>query len=317
MGKIKILNPGLLSTIQDMGRVGYQQFGMPVSGAMDSNALQVANVLVGNAATEACIEATFLGPEIEFLADAEFAVAGAVADVFLNEQAVDAYHNHRVRQGDILKFGPVKEGCRLYIAVGGGIDVPKVMGSKSTYLRGQLGGYKGRALQQGDEIQIGVSEAFQKRQLNREALVFPKKHNHIRVIAAIENVAFTMKGLKAFLNETYTVSSQSDRMGYRLNGPRIDHVAGADILSAGIANGTIQVPAHGEPIIMLADRQTVGGYTKIANVISADLPLLGQLKAGDKIRFVEVRLDEAHRLLQEQNQQIISAVSVILPKNKA
>ena len=197
------------------------------------------------------------------------------------------------------------------MALAGGIDVPLVMGSKSTYLRGKLGGYCGRALQQGDVIETGSSDKFQQRQINPDSFILPKETNKIRVIAAIESKSFTFNGIEKFLNEEYTVSSQSDRMGYRLNGPRIEHHEGADILSAGIANGTIQVPAHGEPIIMLADRQTVGGYTKIANVISTDLPLLGQLKAGDKIRFVEVRLDEAHRLMWEQKKNLERAVKVI------
>ncbi|MBK3518583.1 5-oxoprolinase subunit C family protein [Carboxylicivirga marina] len=309
MGKIKILKPGLLSTIQDLGRVGYQQFGMPVSGAMDTHALQMANLLVGNKPSDACIEATLMGPEIEFMTDAQIGLAGALSDVTINNIPVDAFTNHLVKKGDVLKTDIFKQGSRLYIAIAGGFDVPVVMGSQSTYLRGKLGGYGGRALQEGDEIEIGKGRAICQRRLNPDCLLLPQNTNTINVIAAIESEAFTLAGITNFLSENYTVSSQSDRMGYRLNGPHIAHRHGADILSAGIANGTIQVPAHGEPIIMLADRQTIGGYTKIANVISADLPLLGQMKAGDKIRFKEVRLDEAHRLLREQNEMLLRAIT--------
>jgi len=311
MAKIRILKPGLLSTLQDMGRVGFQKFGMPVSGAMDTNALQIANLLVGNAPGEACIEATLMGPEIECLADGEMAVSGAMTDVFINQQAIDRHVNHQLRKGDVISFGPVRRGCRLYIAFAGGFDVPCVMGSKSTYLRGKLGGYKGRVLQQGDEIKLGAVTQYKKRRLMNDGPRLPNPVNNIRIIAAAESKAFTFNGIEKFLNEIYTVSAQSDRMGYRLTGPPVKHLQGADILSAGIANGSIQVPAHGEPIIMLADRQTIGGYTKIANVISIDLPLLGQLKAGDEIRFVEVRLDEAHQLMQEQKRYINSAVKTI------
>ncbi|RKD90451.1 5-oxoprolinase subunit C family protein [Mangrovibacterium diazotrophicum] len=308
MRKIRIIQKGLLTTIQDAGRLGYQQYGMPVSGAMDLVSLRLANLLVGNSPDEACLETTFLGPEIEFLADAEIAVCGAETDLRLNGSPIALNCNHRICRGDMLKLGTCKRGLRNYIAFAGGLDVPVVMGSKSTYLRGKLGGWQGRALENGDVLPLGEARPFQQRSLTDNPTCLPQPTNEIRIIAGSEVTAFTREGLQIFLNCTYTVSPQSDRMGYRLSGPPVAHKTGADILSSGIANGTIQVPSHGEPIIMLADRQTVGGYTKIANAISADLPLLGQMRPGDCMRFIEVKTEEAQRLLQDQIDRVKAAV---------
>jgi len=301
MRKVRIIQAGLLSTVQDAGRHGYQQYGMPVSGAMDAVSLQIANRLVGNAPDEACIETTLLGPEMEFLADAEVAVCGAECELWINGQFVELNRNHALKKGDVLKVGTARKGMRSYLAFAGGLDVPVVMGSKSTYLRGKLGGFKGRALKAGDEIDLGEARPFRQRSLRSNPICLPAEMNEIRVIAGSEASAFTQTGLTTFLNETFSISPQSDRMGYRLTGPKVEHRSGADILSSGIANGTIQVPAHGEPIIMLADRQTVGGYTKIANVITVDLPLLGQMRPGNQLRFREIQTVEAQQLLIEQS----------------
>lgn len=310
MRKIRIINKGLLSTLQDAGRFCYQQFGMPVSGAMDVVSLQTANRLVGNAPTEACLETSLLGPEIEFLAAAEIAVCGAETEISINGQPVSANTNHEVKAGDILKLGTSKRGLRNYLAIAGGFDVPLVMGSKSTYLRGKLGGFEGRALQNGDELLLGPEQAFVHRRIQRPLLHLPDAENEIRFIPTSEASAFTQEGLKAFLSGEYSISPQSDRMGYRLSGPKIAHKSSADILSSGIANGSIQVPSHGEPIIMLADRQTVGGYTKIGNVISVDLPLLGQMRPGEKLRFREISTEKAQQLLAEREELLKAAVVV-------
>ncbi len=300
MADFRIINPGLLTTVQDAGRSGFQQYGMPVSGAMDWISFRLANILVGNPTNEACLETTFMGPEIEFLESSEFAVTGAEIRITLNGEPIASNQNHIAHKGDILKLETAKNGFRNYIAFSGGIEVASIMGSKSTYMRGKLGGYKGRALQSNDELNCGIKpSSFKHRKVTNALFQLPKAHNTIRVIPANEVNAFTFEGLQTFLDEVYTISPQSDRMGYRLNGKKIAHKEGADILSSGIANGTIQVPSHGEPIIMLADRQTVGGYTKIANVISADLPLLGQMKPGDKIRFKEVNVYTAQQAYKD------------------
>ncbi len=305
MGTIRIHNPGLLTTVQDLGRFGYQQFGMPVAGAMDTYSLKLANYLVGNHRGEACLEASIMGPEIEFLADALIAVCGAEAPLLLNDLEIEMNTSLQIQKGDVLRFGMIKKGCRLYISFAGGIDIPILMGSKSTYLRANIGGFHGRALKLGDELSIGdAPRKFVQRSLKPMDLLPIKTHQHIRFIAGSEISRFSFEGIKTFLNSDYTISPKSDRMGYRLSGAKIEHKDGADIISSGISNGAIQVPADGEPIIMLADHQTVGGYTKIANVITVDLPLLGQMKAGDTIHFSEIRLNEAQALLKAESQQL-------------
>lgn len=305
MGLIRIHNQGFLTTVQDLGRYGFQQFGMPVAGAMDSHSLQLANFLVGNDIGEACLEATFLGPEIEFLSNALIAVCGGDTTMKLNDAEVEMNTSIRIEKGDALSFGMMKTGCRLYIAFSGGIDVPIVMGSKSTYLRAKIGGFNGRSLFVGDELKIGnPPNNPQFRSLNSSNLLNIKSKQNIRFIVGSEVSRFTFEGISTFLKSEYTITPKSDRMGYRLSGPKIEHSNGADIISSGISSGAVQVPGHGEPIIMLSDHQTVGGYTKIANIISLDLPLLGQMKAGDSIRFTEVRLPEAQKLLIEHQQKM-------------
>lgn len=300
MGKIKIINPGLLSSIQDMGRYGFQQYGMPVAGAMDTHSLQLANWCVGNQAYEACIESTIIGPSIEFLCETSIAICGAQVQPKINGEWVEMNRGLRVKTGDIFEMGNVQSGCRIYLAIAGGFNIPDFMNSKSTYLRGKLGGYRGRALSVGDEIEVTRAEKLADRILPPELITEYVNETQIRVTAGAEVKRFTQDGIKSFLCSTYTISPQSDRMGYRLSGEKIQQVSGADIISSGIGTGAIQVPGHGEPIIMMADHQTVGGYTKIAHVITADLPLLGQMKPGDKINFKEVNLEKAQDILIEK-----------------
>ena len=218
----------------------------------------------------------------------------------INDQPVDMYKSTAINTGDVLSFGQIESGCRIYIALAGGFHLPELMESKSTYLRGKLGGLEGRALKAGDEISIESNTGNLNRQVPSELIPEFATITQIRVSAGAEVKRFTMNGMKSFLCSTYTVSPQSDRMGYRLSGEKIEHSDGADIISSGIVTGAIQVPGHGEPIIMMSDHQTVGGYTKIAQVISVDLPLLGQMKPGDKIRFKEVSLETAQNLMIEQ-----------------
>jgi len=300
MGKIKIINPGLLSSIQDAGRYGYQEYGMPVAGAMDIDALQLANWCVGNQANEACIESTIIGAGIEFLFSTCIALCGAKAHPKINGELVEMNLSLHIKAGDKLEMGAVQRGCRIYMAIAGGFNIPERMNSKSTYLRGKFGGFEGRALAVGDELEINHTNKQVKRVLAQDFIPDYASHTQIRVTAGADIKRFTQEGIRNFLCSTYTLSPQSDRMGYRLSGTKIEQANGADIISSGIATGAIQVPGHGEPIIMMADHQTLGGYTKIAQVIAADLPLLGQMKPGDKINFKEVSLEKAQNLLIEK-----------------
>lgn len=304
MGKIKILNPGLLSSIQDSGRYGYQQYGMPVAGAMDTDASQLANWCVGNQANEACIESTILGASIEFQLDTCIALCGAKIQPQINGELVGMNRSLQIKAGDKLEMGNVQAGCRIYLAISGGFDIPDLMNSKSTYLRGKFGGFEGRALAVGDEIEINPVKRKIQRSLPQGLIHEYLSQTQIRVTAGAEVKRFTQEGIKSFLGSNYTVSPQSDRMGYRLSGAKIEHAEGADIISSGIGTGAIQVPGHGEPIIMMADHQTVGGYTKIANVIAADLSLLGQMKPGDKIKFKEVSLKTAQDILIDRHKKL-------------
>ncbi len=304
MGKIKFISAGMLTTIQDLGRYKYQRFGMPVAGAMDTYALQLANWLVGNKREEAGFEITFLGPKIEFFFDTTISLTGATIRATINNKPIFMDVSHRVKAGDILEIGAVIKGMRSYLAIAGSIDVDEVMGSKSTYLRAKIGGYHGRKIENGDEIAIKNSSTHEPRQLPTELLPIYRKHQVIRIIPGTEISNFDLTGLSTFLTSEYEVSNKNDRMGYRISGPPIQHKNGADIISSGITHGSIQVPGHGEPIIMMSDHQTVGGYTKIATVITVDLPLLAQMKTGDKISFKETTLEYAQNLLKKQNQNI-------------
>ncbi len=298
---IKIINPGLYTTIQDLGRFGYQQYGMPVSGAMDTYSLRLANRLVGNDANAACLEATFLPPHFEITCDTIIAVSGGQTELTINNISKPINCNHLLKTGDVIQMGPVTKGSRVYIAFAGGIDAPIIMNSRSTYVRAQVGGLNGRKLLAGDEIfTLKKRIKYKHRSVPHELLLDYKSEQEIRVIGGSEINRFSYEGVKTFLTSSYIISNKSDRMGYRLDGPQIIHKRGADIISSGICNGAIQVPGDGHPIVMLADRQTVGGYTKIANVITADLPLFGQLKPSDKIHFAHVKLDYAHKILMKR-----------------
>lgn len=295
MGNIEVIKPGMFTTIQDVGRLKHQKSGVPVSGAMDLFSLKVANILVGNSEDEACFETTLTGPELRFEENSLIALAGGDMSPKLNGVSVDMWSTLRVNSGDVLSFGKLKSGCRCYIAVSGGLEVPVVMGSKSTYTRGKIGGLEGRALRHGDRIQFQACYN-QSNIIKLPSNLVPIYKNEIaiRTVLGPQEYYFTREGIETFLNSTYTVTNEADRMGYRMEGPRIAHKDGADIVSDGIAPGSIQIPGHGSPIIMMADRQTTGGYTKIATVITPDINLVGQAKPGDKIYFKAVTIHEAH-----------------------
>jgi biotin-dependent carboxylase-like uncharacterized protein len=303
-----IISPGLFTTIQDEGRIAYQHWGVPVSGAMDRYSLNLANALVGNPWSEACLEMTFTGPTIRFESDAWIALTGGTGQFTVDDKVIQPYASHLIKKDQTLAIGKITNGIRTYLSVAGGLNVPAVMGSKSTYLRGTMGGFEGRALKAGDSIELVSShKGVSSRRLDPEFVPVFKDQSELRILPGPEVDRFSVDGIFRFLTEQYTISPQSDRMGYRLKGPAIEQTdKKADICSSPISFGTVQVPKGGLPIIMMADRQTCGGYTRIANVISADHHLLAQLKPGDKVGFREVNLEQAHQLLKEQRERILS-----------
>lgn len=293
---LRVASPGLLTTVQDRGRFYFQKWGVPVAGAMDEYALRVANMLVGNHEDEACLEITLLGPEIMFLEAGLIALTGGDLGAVLNDSPVEPWSSFPVEKGDTLKFTGRGIGCRAYLGVAGGFKVPRVMESKSTYLRGSMGGMKGRALREGDELEVDKQElnkSFISVQAPPEYRYEPAPPFVVRVILGPQEHAFTQRGIETFLKSKYVVTHESDRMGCRLDGPVIQHKGEPDIISDGIAIGSIQVPGKGTPIIMMAERQTTGGYAKIATVITPDLWKIAQAKPGDGISFTAVTPEQA------------------------
>ena len=299
---ITVLNPGLMTTVQDQGRIGYQQFGVSVSGVMDPRAAAVANMLVGNDEKEAVLECTMMGPHLQFNQANCIAITGGDLMPTIDGKPVPNYTAIKVEAGQVLKFTMPKTGCRAFIAFAGGLDIPEVMGSRSTYMKAKIGGMEGRKLQKDDVIGFRAPKAELKN-MNFRSMAsefVPRKEYTVRVILGPQDDYFTEEGIKTFLSQTYTVTAEFDRMGCRLEGAVIEHKEGGDIISDGIAFGAIQVPSSGQPIIMLGDRQTTGGYTKIANVITVDFRILAQLKQGDKVRFEQVSVKTAQAALLTQ-----------------
>ena len=300
---ITILNPGLLTTVQDFGRIGYQQFGVPVSGVVDPRAMSIANILVDNPEDEAVLECTMLGPQICFHAANAIAITGGDLGPTIDNQPIPNYAAIRVEAGQVLRFAGLRSGCRAYIAFAGGLDIAPVMGSRSTYMKAKIGGVEGRKLQKDDVIKFRKPNpdlrGLNIRHISPEFV--PRLEYKIRVVLGPQDDMFTEHGIETFLSESYVVTPEFDRMGCRLDGEIIEHKGeSGDIISDGIAFGAIQVPTAGKPIIMLSDRQTTGGYTKIANVISADFRILAQLKAGDRVRFAQVSVAAAQDALLTQ-----------------
>lgn len=297
----EIVKPGLLTTLQDVGRHGYQQYGIVASGAMDSYALKIANFLVGNDGGEAALEVTVMGPEIEVLDDTVVAICGGNLSPRLNGHAAPMWKSFAVEKGDLIEFGKPVEGARAYISVAGGYDVPVVMGSKSTYLKAGMGGFNGRALEKGDVLsKVGHTKGVKGRALRPDEIPVYEREMDIHVVPGPHLDAFSEEALRTFLSSTYEVTPQSDRMGYKLKGPKLEHQTSADIISEAIPLGGIQVPANGQPILLMADRQTTGGYTRIATVISSDIPYLAQAMPGCKLRFREVSVEEAQNTYREK-----------------
>ncbi len=302
--KMTVVKPGLFTTIQDLGRWGHQAIGMPVAGAMDWFALRVGNMIVGNPEDAAGLECTLSGPKLHFQGSGILAVAGADLQPRLNGEAAPMWRCFKVHDGDSLSFaGPVGKGCRSYICFGGGLDVPVVMGSRSTYVRAAVGGLHGRPLKPGDVLETGKEQPLVERTVgfapSFEDIYAVEDVRTLSVIEGPQIHMFPRESFERFCAQIYEIGPNADRMGYRLEGPTIEHKAGADIVSDAIPPGSVQVPGHGKPIIMLADRQTTGGYAKIATVITADVPAAGRMGPGDKVSFKAVGLQEAVVRLKE------------------
>jgi antagonist of KipI len=305
---VHVVEPGFFTTVQDLGRHAYLKFGVSASGAMDPLSLRLANLLTGNDEGAAALEATLMGPKLKFVTDGVIAITGGDLSPSINGNPVGMWKSLRVLKDDELSFGGCKSGCRTYISFAGGIGVPKVIGSRSTFIRGQYGGMEGRLLKAGDEIPIEASASnyaqIAGRMLRPESTPDFSKARPIRFILGPQISAFPKESLETFTSNPYTVTNESDRMGYRLQGEQLTHISGADIISDFIKAGSIQVPASGQPIILMADCQISGGYTKIGVIISVDLPYIAQRKPGDQIHFQAMEVSEAQELWIKQEKMI-------------
>lgn len=300
----KILKPGLQTTVQDLGRYGFRESGVSPSGAMDSYALQMGNLLVGNELSEAALEAPLIGPVLEALHDISIAICGGNLSPKIDDREILLWKSIVIQKGQTLSFGNIKEGARTYICIAGGINVPFVLNSKSTYITGKIGGLKGRALKEGDVLY--GNPLVRRNKFLHSNLIPEYKTNplSVRVLLGPHKEKFTPLGIKTFLNEEYILSPQSNRMACQLMGPKIEHSSSADIISDAIPLGGIQVPASGQPIILMAEHQTTGGYSRIGTVISTDIPFLAQALPGTQIRFKEISLQSAQKELIEKNAMI-------------
>jgi biotin-dependent carboxylase-like uncharacterized protein len=298
---LRVVTPGLMTTLQDLGRPGYQRLGIPVSGALDGVSLRIANLLVGNPPGTGALEMAYHGPTLAVEAESVrvAAVGGTVPVEILygagefSGRRVRPLQSVRLCKGQTLRIGALGTAVG-YLAVEGGFDVAPVLGSQSTFSRAGLGGFAGRALQAGDFLPLKrvQPEECEERTLPSLDLAQPRR---FRVVLGPQDDYFTERGRRTLLEAEYTVMAASDRMGMRLAGPPLEHARGYNIVSDGIAPGSIQVPGNGTPIVLLADRQTTGGYPKIATVISADLPALGRLTPGAKVGFEVVNIEAAER----------------------
>ncbi|MDO5115117.1 MAG: biotin-dependent carboxyltransferase family protein [Synergistaceae bacterium] len=300
-----IKKAGMLTSVQDLGRWGYQSSGVPVAGAMDLPALRIGNALLGNPEDAAALEVTLLGPEIEIRGEGAAIFAGAELGFSVNGRGIGSWRAVVLRDGDVISFSGAKgAGCRGCLCFAGGVDVPVVMNSRSTYMRAKIGGMEGRALKSGDLLQVGTPAPLWKR---LDGLRLPEELNPalppdapLALTVGLQEDAFTEEGKKTLFESEYLISAESDRMGCRLDGPKVGHTEkGADIVSDGIPLGAVQIPGHGMPIIMLADRQTTGGYTKAGVLTPLSIEALVQKMPGMKVRFRRAETEEGVRELRK------------------
>ncbi|MGM0898408.1 MAG: biotin-dependent carboxyltransferase family protein [Bacillota bacterium] len=310
---LNIRKSGLQTAIQDLGRTGFQRYGVIASGVMDPFAHRIANLLVGNAETLPTLEIALSGPVIEFEDDHFIAICGGDLSPSLDGKPLAMWRGHFIRKGSVLSFGQPKRGARSYLAIAGSFDIPAVMDSHSTYLRAGIGGFDGRALKNGDtlhtlSVPIEHLEALRRTHDQTPDWLIPPVRYHeqptIRMMPGRQYALFDDESRSGIFKEIFKVSTNSDRMGYRLEGAELALAQPVELVSEAVAFGSVQVPPDGNPIVLLADRQTTGGYPKIGQVASVDLPLISQLKPGDSLTFREVSISAAEQLYIEQEQQI-------------
>jgi len=307
MPELLVIKPGMLTTIQDLGRWGLQARGVPVSGPMDPWSHRVANALVGNPPDAATLEITLLGPELEFQNERLAAIAGAEFDVTIDDRPAPWNAAFLAPSGSRLRFRGRRQGARAYLALAGGIAAPRVLGSRATHLVCRMGGFGGRPIKAGDRLPLGdASTRGPARPLDRPVVPLPRGHATIRVLPGPQLDYFAHEAWSLLQSAPYTIAHNSDRMGFRLEGPVLPHARGADIISDATPLGTLQVPASGQPILLMADRQTTGGYPKIGTVISADVAVAGQLGPGDTITFAASSVREAMAALIAQERAVMS-----------
>lgn len=296
MTELKIRRAGMLTSVQDLGRWGFQSSGVPVAGAMDLPALRIGNAMLGNPEGAAALEVTLLGPELEVCSGGAAVFAGADLGFSVNGRAVGSWRVVELKSGDVISFTGPKNGCRGNLCFAGGVGVPLVMNSRSTYMRAKIGGFEGRALKNGDVITTGEPSPLWKR---LDGFTLPPELNPalpadapLSLMTGLQEDLFTEEGRATLFSSEYTITSESDRMGCRLDGAKIEHVKGGDIVSDGVPLGAVQIPSHGMPIVMLADRQTTGGYTKIGVLTPLSIEALVQKMPGSAVRFRKASIDD-------------------------
>jgi len=319
--ELRVLSPGLMTTVQDLGRPGYQRLGIAVSGALDPVGLRAANALVGNAPGTGALEVAYVGPTLQVDADeVRLAFVGANADIQILPDVeavgggrwIEPMRSVRLRRGEVVRIGSLSGGAVLYIAVEGGFDIAPVLGSVSTYVRGGFGGWHGRPLRSGDRLPLRADRVSDRENYRLDGLdlACPPR---FRAIVGPQDDMYSAQEIATFFAGEFTVSADSDRVGMRLDGPVVHEPRAVNMTSDGIAPGSIQVPGSGQPIVLLADRQTTGGYPKIATVISADLPALGRMPIGAKIGFERVTVEEAQALHRKLAAEIEGIHNRIVP----
>jgi len=313
MPSMLVRDAGFFVQVQDLGRFGYQQYGVPVGGALDSYSLRAGNRLVGNADGASALEVSVQGPGFEMIGEGIVAVTGGKLPVFKNGVRVPMWEALPLHSGDQLQLGALQHGSRAYICVAGGIDVPVVLGSRSTFLRGAFGGFQGRPIRVGDVLPLTDASVEQHKCAGNFVprsfqIELPTDCIPVRVMFGPQDHLFSEAALSVFCTSEYQVATESDRMGCRLQGEAIKHDSLGQAISDGVALGSVQILGNGQPAILLADRQTTGGYLKIATVISADLSVLGQVSPKQKIRFVPVSYEVAIQALRSREAALDLAV---------
>ena len=313
----QVLKPGMFTTVQDTGRYHYLRYGVPISGAMDLFSLVLANILVGNNPNAACVETTLTGPELQALTRTQIAITGGTGSPKINGSSVPIWQTLEICEGDVVSFGRMESGCRSYLAIRGGINTPPILGSRSTFARGGFGGIEGRQLKTADAIE-GYNAPLLEVEYSTPEELQPQFRGDYKahVVLGPQTDMFTENGISTFLSNPYKVTLEADRMGYRLEGPLIEHKGKADIISDALLPGAVQVPKNGKPIMIMQDAQTTGGYPKIAVVITPDVSLLGQVKPNDTIEFSKITVQQAHEKACEYY-KLLNRLGALLMRKRA